>query len=63
MDVIALGEEHLSPYRSFYSRVVDCLRDIKPTEHWALRFFAYDWLTLVNVEAMKDVGGWDTQVS
>jgi hypothetical protein len=29
---------------------------------WAMRFFAYDHLTLVNPAAYEDVGGWDTLI-
>jgi hypothetical protein len=29
---------------------------------WALRFFSYDHLTLVNPAAYEDVGGWDTLI-
>ncbi|KAF3903922.1 hypothetical protein ABW21_db0202842 [Orbilia brochopaga] len=63
MDVAVLSKEYEQPYTSFYARVLDCLRQAKASkEKWALKFFAYDWLTLVRVEAMKDVGGWDTQI-
>jgi hypothetical protein len=29
---------------------------------WAIRFFAYDRLALVNKEAYIEVGGWDTMI-
>ncbi|KAK6528806.1 hypothetical protein TWF694_004039 [Orbilia ellipsospora] len=63
MDVVVLSKEYESPYKGFYARILDCLRELVDTkEKWALKFFAYDWLTLVNVSAMKDMGGWDTQI-
>ncbi|KAK6340944.1 hypothetical protein TWF696_009257 [Orbilia brochopaga] len=63
MDVVVLSKEYEQPYTSFYARVLDCLRQtLASKDKWALKFFAYDWLTLVRVEAMKDVGGWDTQI-
>ncbi|KAF3933470.1 hypothetical protein ABW19_dt0203185 [Dactylella cylindrospora] len=64
MDVVALSKEYEEQYNPFYNRAVECLKHAKtePVDKWALKFFAYDWLTLVNVEAMKAVGGWDTQI-
>jgi len=29
---------------------------------WAIRFFAFDWLALVNRAAFESVGGWDTAI-
>jgi len=29
---------------------------------WAMRFFSYDRLALVNVEAFRAIGGWDTMI-
>ncbi|KAK6350945.1 hypothetical protein TWF718_004125 [Orbilia javanica] len=64
MDVVVLSKEYdKDNYRSLYQRVIDCLREtLEKGDRWALKFFAYDWLTLVNVAAMKDIGGWDTQI-
>ncbi|KAK6495725.1 hypothetical protein TWF481_002772 [Arthrobotrys musiformis] len=65
MDVVVVCNESESSenYKSLYRKAVDALGDtLDKREHWGLKFFAYDWLTLVNVEAVKDVGAWDTQI-
>ncbi|EPS43829.1 hypothetical protein H072_2188 [Dactylellina haptotyla CBS 200.50] len=63
MDVVVIPKEYESPYKGFYERTLECVRaTVGSKEKWALKFFAYDWLTMVNVEAMKDVGAWDTQI-
>ncbi|KAI9798133.1 MAG: hypothetical protein M1835_004222 [Candelina submexicana] len=73
MDVVALATEDISPpYRSLYIRAVEHLREnLAPgyaRDHqgregrWAIRFFAYDWLALVNVHTFLEVGGWDTMI-
>jgi hypothetical protein len=57
-------------YKSLYADCVDALRAILDTkdpetgmtQRWDMQFFWYDQLTLVNVEAFKEVGGWDTQI-
>jgi hypothetical protein len=54
---------------SVYSKCVSVLRDVlapdpltqKP-QRWAQRFFSYDRLALVNVEAFLEVGAWDTMI-
>lgn len=62
MDVIALPDETQKPYRSLYQRAVEVLKETTSPAFgkWGIRFFAYDRLALVNVEAYLDVGGWDT---
>lgn len=76
MDVLALPDERMHmmvdrkelpdeekpPFMSLYHRAVEVLRDsIKPSYgKWGIRFFAYDRLALVNVEAYVNVGAWDT---
>ncbi|KAK6361759.1 hypothetical protein TWF730_005474 [Orbilia blumenaviensis] len=64
MDVVVLSKEYdTKNYKGLYEGAVDILRNaLDERRHWALKFFAYDWLTLVNVEAMKDIGAWDTQI-
>jgi hypothetical protein len=66
MDVISTDENSNG---SFYSRVVDHLRETLSKE-WlgdqkdsAIRFYAYDWLALNHVQAFIDLGGWDTFIS
>ncbi len=73
MDVLALsyedGLDGVTPpagqpgYKTVYEL---CLRTLAETlasdPRWALRFFAYDHLALVNPRAYEDVGGWDTLI-
>lgn len=66
MDVVVQSHEHKEPFKSLYMRAVDTVRETqKPDymENWAIQFFAYDWLALVNVKSFVKVGGWDTMVS
>lgn len=35
-------------------------REIRSKPKWGVKLFAYDYLTLVNVEAWRDIGAWDT---
>ncbi|RVD88390.1 uncharacterized protein DFL_002577 [Arthrobotrys flagrans] len=65
MDVVVISNEweEEENYKGLYEKAVDVLRKtLDERRNWALKLFAYDWLTLVNVEAMKDVGAWDTQI-
>jgi hypothetical protein len=70
-DVAVLSDETSQPYKSFHQRAVEVLNGLgvtslfgneptMSTEKWAVKFFAYDWLTLVNVEAWRTIGQWDT---
>lgn len=72
MDVIAVTEEHLNG--SLHSRAHKILQDTLSPDYlldpntgvkneWGIRFFAYDWLALNNVEAFMKIGGWDTFIS
>ncbi|KAJ6436111.1 hypothetical protein O9K51_11336 [Purpureocillium lavendulum] len=71
MDVLVLsyedGFEGVTPgagkpgYKTVYELcLMELHRAINSGERWAVRFFAYDHLTLVNRDAYDDVGGWDT---
>lgn len=54
-----------SDYSSLYALCVHELRNVTDPsldQKWAMRYFNYDYLALVNVEALMDVGGWDTQI-
>ena len=72
MDVAALSEEDLEPYESLYTRILRVLRETLASDYardedgrpgaWAIRFFAYDRLALVNVAAFEAIGGWDTLI-
>lgn len=50
-------------YRTIYE---NCLRELNMTlarkERWGLRWFQYDYLTLVNREAVEAIGGYDTMI-
>lgn len=72
MDVAVLSDEEAQPYRSFYQRVLSILDDLSISRlvadsdvrgvdngNWAIKYFSYDWLTLVNVEAWRKIGQWD----
>ncbi|MCJ1399195.1 hypothetical protein MMC11_002397 [Xylographa trunciseda] len=73
MDAVALSDEtYFEPetgaYKSLYTRVLDTLAEtLAPAysakQKWAIRFFAYDHLALVNREAYLAVGGWDPFIS
>lgn len=58
-------ESSHSDFSSLYMNCVNVLRkamDPASDPKWALRFFAYDHLALVNVKSYLDVGGWDTLI-
>ncbi|KAF8462162.1 hypothetical protein BDZ91DRAFT_735393 [Kalaharituber pfeilii] len=63
MDSVVVGYEDQVPYQSFYSLIISVLHKIdsaNPEDKWAYKFFSYDRLALVNVAAVKQIGGWDT---
>jgi len=64
MDVVALPNERLNPYKSLYHSCVEVIRESMKPEYgrWAARFFAYDRLTLVNTAAYSEVGGFDPMI-
>jgi hypothetical protein len=52
-------------FRSLYQNCLFALRKtlgLPKSERWAMRFFSYDRLALVNVQTFIDVGGWDTLI-
>jgi hypothetical protein len=54
---------NVDDYKSVYDEVLDALYDVLSTDlKWAMRFFSYDRLALVNVTSFRDVGGWDAQI-
>lgn len=64
MDVGILSHEEESPYTSFYERVLKVLDEAETSRvsgksKWAVKFFNFDYLTLVNVEAWRHIGQWD----
>lgn len=71
MDVVAVSYEDSPPDsmpdpNSIYTHCVSALRDTAvpdpetgAAQRWAMRFFAYDNLALVNVDAFIEVGGWE----
>ena len=63
MDVVVLTDEMLVPYKSFYQRIVeDCTNVTQNMESWALHFYRFDWLTLVNTKSYDTLGGFDTTI-
>ncbi|KAL8789189.1 MAG: hypothetical protein Q9213_001296 [Squamulea squamosa] len=73
MDVAVHSHEDKEDYKSLYMRVVDVIRETQRPDYllnketgkkgeWGVQFFAYDWLTMVNVETFAKLGGWDTMV-
>lgn len=72
MDVAILSDEDTTTYKSFHARVLEILdslgfdylaegRNVRhKSGNWALKYFSYDWLTLVNVPAWRTIGSWDT---
>jgi hypothetical protein len=63
-------KHNYSDYPSIYKHCVDALRNVSTTiDHktgqplrWAMRFFSYDRLALVNVASFQEVGSWDTLI-
>ena len=54
---------NIDAYKSIYDEALDALYDVLSTDlKWAMRFFSYDRLALVNVTSFCNVGGWDTQI-
>lgn len=67
MDTVPQSHEDIQPYKSFYAIAVDVIREsFSPSyeahDRWAVRFFSYDWLALVNVKNYMKIGGWDTMI-
>lgn len=63
MDIVVMSKEDVWPYRSVFQRVLEILHDSGATtqepKRWAVKFFAHDYLTLVNVDAWRTAGLWD----
>jgi hypothetical protein len=65
-----IGPNHdYSDFMSLYSNCLQALRSVLELDtrtgekkRWAQRFFSYDRLALVNVEAFLEVGAWDTLI-
>ncbi|KAL8709348.1 MAG: hypothetical protein Q9220_005941 [cf. Caloplaca sp. 1 TL-2023] len=66
-------EKEFKQYKSLYMRAVDVVRETQAPDYlldketgkkgeWGVQFFAYDWLTMVNVATFAKLGGWDTMV-
>ncbi len=58
-----------SDYPSLYKNCLKALIDVTTPDpdtgkviRWAMRFFSYDRLALVNVASFVEVGGWDTLI-
>ncbi|KAF2436024.1 hypothetical protein EJ08DRAFT_579448 [Tothia fuscella] len=64
MDIAVLSAEDILPYKSFYHRVIDVKEKLlakrfHKRRQWAIKFFDFDNLALVNVEAWRHIGPWD----
>lgn len=59
MDVVPLADETAMPYKPLYQRVLDVTNAWPVHKYWALKWFSYDALTLVNVAAWRKIGNWD----
>lgn len=55
---------NIDDYPSLYDEVLVALYEVLAAKDlkWAMRFFSYDRLALVNVTSFRDIGGWDTQI-
>jgi hypothetical protein len=70
MDVVAMSDEaykdeKTGEYKTLYQRAVEDLGRVSAPgfeEKWAIRFYSYDRLALVNLHAFMDVGGWDPMI-
>ncbi|KAL8804982.1 MAG: hypothetical protein Q9223_005487 [Gallowayella weberi] len=73
MDVAVHSHEDKEDFKSLYMRAVDVVRETQKPDYlldketgkkgeWGVQFFAYDWLTMVNVKTFAALGGWDTMV-
>jgi hypothetical protein len=71
MDVVAISQEDFKDpatgkYESLYMRSVQDLRktvnEYGRRGRWAIKFYAYDRMALVNRHAYEEVGGFDTQI-
>ncbi|KAJ4289969.1 hypothetical protein N0V88_006770 [Collariella sp. IMI 366227] len=50
-------------YKTVYELALGVLKEVREKQtQWAIRFFAYDHLALVNPEAFEGIGGWDTLI-
>lgn len=62
-DVKILADEERVPYKSFYELILDDLLEVSQNfDNWALHFYSFDWLTLVNVKTYDLMGGWDVAI-
>ncbi|ODQ50465.1 hypothetical protein SAICODRAFT_31987 [Saitoella complicata NRRL Y-17804] len=59
MDVAILPDSDAENFESFYSRVLSCVKEHTASPNWGFLWFRYDWLSYVNVKAMKSLGAWD----
>ncbi|PQE05639.1 glycosyl transferase family 8 protein [Rutstroemia sp. NJR-2017a BBW] len=66
------SEDDYAGHKTIYKHAVEVLRQAKspdpdpnasdPSKPWAMRFFAFDYLTLVNRAAFEAIGGFDTTI-
>lgn len=63
---------HYAGHKTIYQHAVEVLRSAQspdpdpnasdPSKPWAMRFFAFDYLSLVNRAAFESIGGFDTTI-
>ena len=76
MDIVVQSAEDNNndsrPFKSFYTRCIEELRarvmvderlaKKEKRPEWALTYFNYDWVTLMNTRASVELGGWDPMI-
>ncbi|KAK6330848.1 hypothetical protein TWF718_003048 [Orbilia javanica] len=65
-DVVVASYEDRESFKGFYHGILESLSQLNNTmgpeageNRWAVAFYAYDWLTLINVDTMVLIGAWD----
>jgi len=61
MDTLILADEDADQFVPFYQHIVESVQNVP--KKWALIFFHYDRLALVNTATYKLLGGWDPQIA
>ncbi|EPS36851.1 hypothetical protein H072_9682 [Dactylellina haptotyla CBS 200.50] len=63
-DIAVMSNETAVPFKPFYGNIIESLARLKKAKgkkaRWVGRFYAFDWLTLINVNQLVKVGAWDT---
>jgi hypothetical protein len=63
MDVGILSKEDIMPYKPFYHRVLGIpAEQEEPGKKWAVKFFDFDNLVLINTDSWRTIGHWDVLI-